>query len=353
MKKIFLYVISVAMTGFTSCNKEKSETPLPYGLPGTSIIDMAIDNNNMFYFVTYEVDKSVEVSPVSSFIPCIYYLSRKTGETGKIEILDDRYTLGGRLHFDKNNHLLTYDSHAIYRIDGSVRHVIFETPNKASSFSFIAVDNDNNIWAGGHQTGLYKIDNQLNVTHYRVDNSELPTNNLSDIHIDKNNDIWIVTKLNWNKQGLLKISNGQWVVYDLDLKNPVITSLITDKNGYLWIGTGWDNVDQTLLCYNGTSWETVNPRNEKNEIVEGTVSYLQSDGHKLYVLVTKAKIKAKDNTEYFSYSHELLTFDGVKWNKVYEIPEGDWLGNLIVDDYRQVVWVITFKDIFKIPFHVD
>ena len=353
MKKILFYLISVAMIGYTSCSKEKKEPLLPYGLPGTSIIDMAIDNNHVFYFVTTEIDKEALKNWPSylSYLPYKCYLSRKTKINGNIEILDVSFNAGRKMCFDKNNHFLTYDANTIYRIDGSLRHAIFELPDKESELSFIAVDNDNNIWAGSYQTGLYKIDNQLDVTHYHVNNSKLPTNNLSDIYIDKNNDIWIVTQLTWNRQGLIKISNEQWIVYDLDLKNPRITSLVTDKNGYLWIGTGWDDEDQSLNCFNGTSWEIVYPRNEKNEIVEGTVSYLQSDGHKLYVLVAKAKVK--DNKIDISYTNDLLTFDGKNWEKVYEIPEGDWIGNLIVDDYRQVVWVRTYYDIFKIPFHLN
>jgi len=351
MKKIFFYLISVAMMGYASCSKEKAESSLPYGLPGTIISDMAFDNNHMFYFVTSEIDRDVEISPVSSFIPYRHYLSRKSEKTGKVEILDKRYT-GGKLYFDKNNRLLTFDSYAIYRFDGSLRHAIFEVPDRTPelSFIFMAVDNDNNIWAGGYQTGLYKIDNYLNVTHYHENNSELPTNYVTNIHIDKNNDIWIVTGRYGTKQGLVKISDGQWVVYDLNFSNSQITSLVTDQKGNVWMGMGWENEDQTLICFDGTSWETVHPRNDKNELVKGTVHYLQSNGRELYVVMRKAET-IKEN---YSHLHVLLTFDGVKWNRAYEIPEGDWIVFLIVDDHRQVVWISTNqKGLFKIPFHVN
>jgi len=346
MKKIFFYLIAVAMIEYTSCNKEKKEPLLSYGLPGTSISEMAIDNNHVFYFVTSEINREAEMTPpYSSFIPRRFYLSRKSGETGKVEILDDRYT-GGKLCFDKNNHLLTFDSYAIYRIDGSLRHVIFELPDKESNLTFIAVDNDNNIWAGSFQTGLYKIDNQLNVTHYHENNSELPTNYVRDIHIDKNNDIWIVMECIEGKKELLRISNGQWIVYDLNFLNQHITSLVTDQKGNLWMGMGWENKDQ-LICFNGTSWETVQPQNDKNDMIEGVARFLRSDSHKLYVVMQKATNMIGS----FSYSHVLLTFNGVKWNRVYEIPEDAWIDDLIVDDYRQVVWVRTENNgIFKIPF---
>ena len=355
MKKIVFCLISVAMTGFTSCDKEaKKEPSLPFGLPGAYIVDMAIDNNNMLYFVTGEIDREALKNwpSVMSYYPTISYLSRKSEESGKIEILDDRYLSTGKICFDKNNHFLTYDDKSIYKIDGGIHHKIFELPDinpYQRSLSFIAVDNDNNIWAGGLETGLYKIDDtRLNVTHYHEYNSELPTNNVRDIHIDKDNNIWIVTGWLSDNQWILKISNeGQWTVYK-DITSQNILCLVTDKNGHLWIGTGWDNENQSLMRFDGTGWETVTPRNDKNETVEGIVRYLQSDGRKLYVVIAKGK----DLIDYYSYSHELLTFDGDKWNKKYEIPEDDWIGNLFVDNYRKVLWVWTLSKglFFKIPF---
>ena len=349
MKKTLFVLISVAMMGYSSCNKENLESSLPFGLPGTQIFDMAIDNNNMLYFVTSEIDKSEPYSLLSSYIPHKFYLSRKSEKTGKVEILDNRYQPFGKLCFDKNNHLLTHDNKAIYRIEGSIRHKLFELPDESHShtyLSFIVVDDNNNIWAGGSQAGLYKIDDtRLNVTHYHVDNSELPTNNLKNIYIDKNNDIWILTEGRDEKQGILRVSNNKWVVYN----NPdsYITSLVTDKNGYLWIGTGWDNENQNLFRFDGTEWETVIPRNDKNEMVKGFVARLQSDGRKLYVVITQVK----NMIDYFSYSHVLLTFDGENWDKIHVFPENDFMGDLIVDNYRQVVWFWTLNKgkIFKIP----
>ena len=361
MKSILLFLISVAMVGFTSCSKEEMESSLPFGLPGTTIFDMAIDNNSVLYFVTGEIDKSVPHYSVMSHIPYRRYLSTKSEETGKIKILDDRYQ-GGKIFFDKNNHLLTHDSKTIYRIDGRLRHTIFELPDPTplqTSLSFIAVDNDNNIWAGGYASGLYKIDDtRLNVTHYHVNNSELPSNYLKNIYIDKNNDIWIATGRSGEKQEILKISNDQWFVYDLNHSDITFPSsiwcMVTDKSGHLWIG-GYDNENHSFMRFDGTHWEIVNPRNkitnprnDKIEIVELMVRHLQSDGHKIYIVSEKI-INAT------AHSSELLTFDGLKWEKIYEVPKDDWIGDLVVDINRQVVWVWTLNkgEIFKIPIKVD
>jgi streptogramin lyase len=250
------------------------------------------------------------------------------------------------MYFDKNNNILTLCNNAIYRIDGNMYTKLFELSEKGTiSLSFLAVDNDNNIWTGGYQTGLYKIDNQLNITHYHANNSELTTNNMREIYIDKNNVIWIVTGGIGEIKEILKISNGQWVVYDVDTLNPHITSLITDKNGYLWMGAGWENEYQTLFRFDGTQWETVHPQNDKNEVVHGTVRCLRSDNHKIYVVSSRFK-------DTYNYTHELLTFDGVNWGKIYDIPADEWF-NMIVDIYRQVVWIWTDKGVFKIPIQDD
>jgi sugar lactone lactonase YvrE len=342
-------VISVVMIGYMSC-KDKMETDqfsFLSEIPGTNIDDMAMDNNHVLYFVTSEFDREVEVSVLSSFRPRKGYLSRKTNATGKFDFLGEYYP-ERKLCFDKKNQLLTFDAQAIYRLDGKLYHKIFELSDNddwSKYLAFIAVDNDNNIWTGGIETGLYKIDSQLNVTHYHVNNSELPTNNMRAIHINKNNnDIWIVLGWMGTEQRILKISNGQWTFYNASKSEPDITSLVTDKNGHLWIGTGWGNENQKLMRFDGTRWETVHPRNDKNEITKGIVRCIQSDGNKIYI------VSSQYNDSYY-LTNELLIFDGVKWDKVSGIPEDDWIGDLIVDDHRQVVWVWTSnKGIYKIPY---
>jgi len=337
----FLIIAYIALfIAFYGCNKQESmnenDSLLLEELPGTNLNNMALDNNHVFYFVTSEVDREVVMPIWSSSIPFRYYLSRKISETGNFEIMNDRF-VSGKLYFDKNNHLWCYDYKTIYRIEGNSYNKIVELPYDGGLFNFLAADNNNNIWAGGLQTGLYKIDRHLNITHYDVNNLMLPSNIMDAIHIDKNNTIWVGF---WG--GVLKISDGQWVVYD-NFTSQRIWCMVTDKNGYLWAGTGWNDENQSLIRFNGTQWETVNPRNDKNEIVKGTVRRLQSDGRKIYVVSEKVQ-----NLTF--HSNELLTFDGVKWDKVYEIPEDDVIADLVVDNYRKIVYVRTLnKGVFKIP----
>ena len=342
MAVVVFIALFVAISG---CNKEeikdKVDNFILEEMPGTNLNDMALDNNHVFYFVTSEIDKEVEIPIWSSSIPFRYYLSRKTKETGNFEIINDRF-VSGKLCFDKKNNLWVWNLQTIYKIDGSSHNKILEL--SAGLFQSIAVDNDNNIWAGGLQTGLYKIDSHLNITHYDVNNSMLPSTIIDAIHIDKNNTVWVGF---WG--GVLKISNGQWTVYD-NFTSQRIWCMVSDKNGHLWAGTGFFNeANQSLIRFDGTQWETINPRNDKNEFVKGTVRYLQSDGHKIYVVSEHVDVYPNGNGAIFA-SNELLTFDGVKWDKVCEIPEDDGIAGLVLDNFRKVVYVRTLnKGIFTIP----
>jgi len=309
-------------------------------MPGV-LQSMAIDNNHVLYFVSSEVDREAfaKLPPYSNYIPFRHYLSRKTKETNDYEVIDDRF-MGGKLSFDRNNQLWCWGGSVVYKMDGNSYKKIIGLPSSEGSFNSLAVDNDNNIWAGGLQTGLYKIDSRLNITHY---DSELPTNSMTSIHVDKNNNIWIAL---WNRE-VLKIAKNQWVVYD-NISSQSIWCLVTDQNGYLWMGTGFFNeANQSLRRFDGTQWETVTPRNEKNEPVTGTVRLVQPVGQRIYVVAEHVRVFPNGGGAE-QISNDLLSFDGKKWNKIYEVPDDDTIFDLIADPSRSALWVLTNKGLYKI-----
>ena len=344
----FVIIACIALfVAFSGCNKQEGmnedDSLFLAEISDEILYNITIDNNHAFYFVKTVIDKEALENwpPYSSSMPCRHYLLRKADETSDFEIIDDRF-VGGKLCFDKNNHLWSWTLKTIYKKGKNSYQKIIELPYDGL-FSSFAVDKDNNIWAGA-STGLYKIDSKLNITHY---NSELPTNCISDIHIDKNNNIWIALC----NRGILKITKDQWVVYE-NVSSYNIWSLITDKNDHLWIGTGFFNEeDQSLRRFDGTQWETVTPRNDKNEHVKGTVRWVQSDGQKIYTLVEHVRVFPNGGGAE-QISNELLTFDGVSWNKIHEIPDKDEIFDLVVDHYRQAVWVVTNKGFHKIPINL-
>jgi len=343
LKFRIIFIIIIASISCEKENEPNKQSDLSAEMPGKHIQDMEIDYNNDFYFVTSEIDTSIDIPLFSSYLPSRFYLSKKISESEEFEILDNDFIKVDEILFDRNNNLWARNAKEVFLRNGQTNQKIIELSNDDGLFRFIAVDNENNIWTGGLQTGLYKIDNQMNIIKYNTENSDLPTNSMTNIHIDKNNNIWIAL---WNNKGVLKITKDNWIVYNSNNSN--ITSqniwcLVTDKNDNLWIGTGHDNENQSLMRFDGQNWETMNPQNDKNEIIKGTVRQLYSDTNRIYVVSVQV-----DNMAFSS--NELLTFDGINWDKVHDIPEDDGIADLKIDYFRQIVWIRTLNQgIFKIP----
>ena len=338
---IALTIICIAI----SCQKGNDlnlQPDISAGMPGKNLIDMELDNNNVFYFVTMEVDTSIEIPPWSSTLPAKFYLSQKKSENGEFKILDDDFVHADEILIDKNNNLWSRNAKEIFLRKDQNNITVIELPGNLGLFKFMAVDKDNNIWAGGLNTGIYKIDSELNIAHFNMENSDLPRNSMTNIHIDRYNNIWIAL---WDNQGVLKINGENWTVYNSTNSN--ITSqniwcLVTDKNDELWIGTGHDNKAITLMKFNSQNWIVSNPENN-TEIVPGTVRKLYSDKKRIYIVSEQVKNMDFDK-------NVLLTFDGVSWNKIDEIPEDDGIADVKLDYSRNVSWIRTLnKGIFKIP----
>ena len=340
LKPPFLLILALFLT---SCNKEKliDQFQISDTMPGKHIMEMAIDNNNEFFFVTSERDTSVEVPPLASYIPSKSYLSKRESETSDFEILDDKFIFPDEIIFDNNNNLWARNGKTIFLRDGKVIRKILELKEDDGLFNFFAVDKNNNIWAGGYTHGLYKIDSNLNVKLFTPENSLLPKSSMTNIHIDSKNNIWIAM----DEKGVLKISDKDWVWYNPT--NSAVTSqriwcLTTDKNDNLWIGTGFDNFPISLMKFDGTNWQSVSPLADNKYIVAGAVRKLYSDGDKLYAISEQTK-----NMGF--YKNQLLTFDGNSWTQNKHLPEDDGIADIVFDDFRGAVWVRTLnKGIFKL-----
>ena len=343
MKTLKPLALLILVLFLTSCKKEKliDQFEISDTMPGKHIMEMGIDNNNEFFFVTSEIDTSVKVSPLASYIPSKSYLSKKESETSDFEMLDDKFIFVDEIIFDKNNNLWARNGKTIFLREGKIIRKILELKEDEGLFNFFAVDKNNNIWAGGYTHGLYKIDSNLNVKLFTPQNSSLPKSSMTNIHIDSKNNIWIAM----DEKGVLKISGNDWVWYNPT--NSAVTSqriwcLTTDKNDNLWIGTGFDNLPVSLMKFDGLNWQSVSPLDDKNSVVSGAIRRLYSDGDKIYMISEQTK-----NMGF--YKNQLLIFDGNSWTRNKQLPEDDGIADVVFDDFRDVVWVRTLnKGIFKL-----
>jgi ligand-binding sensor domain-containing protein len=321
-------------------NTQAVKSVLDAGMPGYAIQDMEIDHNNHCYFVTWKSDNTVEHTETS--FPLRYYLSRKTTEKGKFEILDSNFVHIDQMVFDNNNNLWAINYHGLFLRKNNACDTIIKLNSDSGEgiFNCIAVDRDNNVWAGGLQTGLYKVDKYLHISKYTTANSNLTSNSMTSIHIDESNNKWIAL---WSQAGVLKITGNNWMVYNMSNSNITyqnIWCLVTDKVKNLWIGAGWDDENESLMRFDGTTWETKMPQNDKNEILKGTVRQLISDKNRIYVVIESHEKP---------YLHQLLTFDGVTWNKIYGLSDTNFITDLKIDTYRHAVWIsIANEGIYKL-----
>ncbi|MBN1951715.1 MAG: hypothetical protein JW801_10960 [Bacteroidales bacterium] len=346
MKK-FKYLLVLLLILCSACEEEISPD-YQYNLfkmkSEVHLVDMELNSKDEFYYVTTELDNTVEIPLYSSYLPSKVQLFKQSSETSDHIVLDPDFIGINEILFDKNDKLWARSMKNLFLINSGSIDTIIDLNNVDGLLKFIAVDRDNTIWTGGLNTGLYKIDNNLAITHYRVDNSTLPTNSMTNIHIDKQNNIWIAL---WENRGVLKISDTEsmWEFYNSSnstITNQNIWCLVSDKDGNIWIGTGHDNENQNLMKFNGNDWIYERPLNSKNNFVSGTVRGLYNDDTKLYVVVVQS-----DKAAFTSNS--LLTFDGTTWEKISTVPEDDGIDDIKIDHARGVAWIRTLnKGIFKL-----
>ena len=344
MRSLKAQILFIIILGFVSCKKEQTLEQVNLILaemPGSHLLEMEIDKLNDFYFVSSEPDTSIEVPWHASTIPSKNYLFKRNPETKLYEIIDDDFVAVEEILFDKNNRLWARNSKTLYLREGNTNRPIIELSDDQGLFRSFTIDQNNNIWIGGLITGLYKISPNLSISHYTKENSEIPTNSMTDIHADKNNNIWMAL---WENKGIMKLSDNDWTLYNTDNSNITdqsIWSLVIDHNNHLWIGCGWHYPYKPLMRFNGNEWKLIKPQID-DQLVEGTVRKLYADNHKTYAVIEKSN-------EADIYISSLLTYDGNTWEREKTIPEDDGIADLVFDEARKVIWVRTLnKGIFKI-----
>lgn len=182
----------------------------------------------------------------------------------------------------------------------------------------------------------------------------LPTNNLSCVHVDKNNVKWIGT----TDAGLIKFDGLKAVVYNTGnsgIGGDNINAITSDRNGKLWIATL-----NGVSTFDGYSWVNYNQMNSgipsdnviriapgaSGEILIGTYNagaavfngaswkaYQTSNSGLPDNFIKAVFIDSKGNKWIGTAREGLVKFDGSKWTS-YKIP--DWIvaSVKIVNEFR-------------------
>ena len=164
----------------------------------------------------------------------------------------------GPLLFDQGNNLWGGSANGIFKFDGSTWTVWNRSNSNipTNMVNGIAVDKDNKIWFScmdesrivgiEYGGGLTCFDGLNIMKTYNIQNSGLLCNTIMDIHIDKNNLLWLSTY----GAGLMSFDMiNIWKVYDVNnsgIANNVVQKINQDKSGYLWLG----HIDAGISVFN-------------------------------------------------------------------------------------------------------
>jgi ligand-binding sensor domain-containing protein len=257
------------------------------------------------------------------------------------------------------------------------------------------LDDLGNIWIGGG--GLTKYDG-INISSYKVGNSDLPENRIMSIFIDKNNNKWIgleslgvckfdgfnwttfpmfgaVTAINEDNEGNIWIGseggvgkyNGiDMTIYDITnsgLPNNVIRDIKIDPYGDKWFAT-WGG----LAIYDDTNWTVFNTSN--SSIPSNFLSEIQIDqnenlwiGYQFYGGITKfdgynwrtyipgidmpdlievhGLLFDKDNNLWVGgRCNYVVKYDGINWISYHQAPTS----MSIIEDNSGNIWFGTISD---------
>ncbi|MEZ4884368.1 MAG: hypothetical protein R3E32_06470 [Chitinophagales bacterium] len=183
------------------------------------------------------------------------------------------------------------------------------------------IHDGNIIWFGTEAYGVGQYDRTRNyTTYFNTENSNIPTNNISQIYLTPKGQLWARGENNWF------VYDGQnWTVFDetnsplQSASNSTAYDIAGAKDGTVWLISS-----NGLLKFNGTSWTTIEVPNQE---LNNFTSQIAVDA---------------DDYLWLNGATHLLQYDGNNWRE-FVYPEGDilsysWVSDLKVDS-EQNVWM--------------
>ncbi len=120
----------------------------------------------------------------------------------------------------------------------------------------IAFDTNGNLWVGCYFSGVSKFDGGTWTT-YTKENAPFPDSNcISDLTIDKFNNVWVGLGC---AGGMAKFSSisGLWTGYNTSnssIPDHTVTSMLADTSGVIWAS----HINVNVSSFNGSTWTSYN-----------------------------------------------------------------------------------------------
>ena len=212
--------------------------------------------------------------------------------------------------------------------DGTVWMHIY---NHTTYSGIITNDKGDTISRDTFSGTLAKLDNG-NLTAYNKLNSALNFNEINNLAIDSSKNVWmscgiLSDTIEYQPIGLVHFDGYYWKIFNsiiCDLPSNNITNIIVDRRNRIWLTCKTDLNDQ-VANYDGIRWTVFD---KKTEII-------RSD-------MTEIKIDSKDNiwigTDSILYKYSLK--NGKKECTKYEIPFQDCSVREIYIDSKDNIWII-------------
>lgn len=216
--------------------------------------------------------------------------------------------------------------------NNSLKYYTSENTNKnlkCNSIEAIKEDADGNLWLATTE-GLSRFDKKSSFKHYG-------TLNIQSLEVDNSGDLWIGTKT-----GILKfdIRNKQFHKHSskqnelFNNKNLIITQILRDNNGIIWIGT----YNNGLFKYNPETDESVHylyDSNNKKSLGGNMVRSMYLDNKENIWVGTRSNGLNLLNYKTGKYTR-IQKKEGLPSNTIYSIVE-DNSGNLWMGTHNGIV----------------
>jgi len=227
--------------------------------PGTATITVE-SSDGLFQSCTVEIFRIIEHDPIAEI----------------------EFGASPSMAFDRNDNLWYAGNGGLYKMgfDGSGWQ-FFPLNTYVHAFDF---DSKNNLWVATHSMGLLKFDGQTWYT-YDTSNSEIPTNCVTSVGVDNNDEIWMGLTNNdrYYQNKVVRFNGVEWNIYLSDqclVSDFSVSDIKVDHSNNIWFahlngvskfdGSVWSSVisDKNLAGSNvlgvdedneGNIWFTTSP----------------------------------------------------------------------------------------------
>jgi hypothetical protein len=323
-------------TNYTDQNIKK--VYIEVGYPKEITSDITVDALGNVWFTVTGVDTSHGADPGSRYSPPLTRVYKFDGS--KYYVIYDNITeFVNHIAIDQNENIWLMNGTTIMKIGADNELKIIARSGKDCAFTKIAIDKQNIVWAGGFNTGLYKIQDEK-IEIYTTNNSNLPTNSLVDIYVDKRNITWIAL---WDLMGIIKVENYQLINVPWpykELGSVQVRSLVVDCFNNIYIGAGSENSTISLIKYDGKVWSINNPKNEIGSDIQGIIYNLTSNiSGKIWAYTTEVK-----NSTAIRFT--LSVFDGTGWKIMKDAADNNFIKDM--KSFNNKIFLVTNYKIYII-----